>query len=274
MVFSRLNLLRMLSTCATIINYGMTLDFHLIELKQTDSTNRYLTSLCDERQDEVEPFTVVMADYQSAGKGQRGNSWESEAGANLTFSFVLYPSFLTAKRQFVISQIISLGIVKALRKYVEEGISIKWPNDIYYHDKKICGILVEIYLEGANLGRCVCGIGLNVNQEIFLSDAPNPVSLCAIINRKVDRMTLLQDVMEEIQSLYAQQKSDDEEMRMNLTINYFQQLYRRKGYHRYKDKEGEFSAKLLMVEPDGRLVLDDKNQRKRSYLFKEIQYII
>lgn len=164
--------------------------------------------------------------------------------------------------------------MKALRKYVEEGISIKWPNDIYYHDKKICGILVEIYLEGANLGRCVCGIGLNVNQEIFLSDAPNPVSLCAIINRKVDRMTLLQDVMEEIQSLYAQQKSDDEEMRMNLTINYFQQLYRRKGYHRYKDKEGEFSAKLLMVEPDGRLVLEDKNQRKRSYLFKEIQYII
>jgi BirA family biotin operon repressor/biotin-[acetyl-CoA-carboxylase] ligase len=250
------------------------MSYPLIQLEQTDSTNRYLTSLCDERQDEVEQFTVVMADYQSAGKGQRGNSWESEAGANLTFSFVLYPSFLSAKRQFVISQIVSLGVVNALRKYVNEGVSIKWPNDIYYYDKKICGMLVEIYLEGTNLGRCICGIGLNVNQEVFLSDAPNPISLCEIIGRKVDRMTLLQDVMEEIRSLYSQLQEGDEDMGKSLAVNYFQQLYRKKGYHRYKDKDGEFSAKLLMVEPDGRLVLEDEGQRQRSYLFKEIQYII
>jgi BirA family biotin operon repressor/biotin-[acetyl-CoA-carboxylase] ligase len=250
------------------------MSYPLIQLEQTDSTNCYLTSLCDERQDEVEQFTVVMADYQSAGKGQRGNSWESEAGANLTFSFVLYPSFLSAKRQFVISQIVSLGVVNALRKYVNEGVSIKWPNDIYYYDKKICGMLVEIYLEGTNLGRCICGIGLNVNQEVFLSDAPNPISLCEIIGRKVDRMTLLQDVMEEIRSLYSQLQEGDEDMGKSLAVNYFQQLYRKKGYHRYKDKDGEFSAKLLMVEPDGRLVLEDEGQRQRSYLFKEIQYII
>lgn len=250
------------------------MSYPLIQLEQTDSTNRYLTSLCDERQDEVEQFTVVMADYQSAGKGQRGNSWESESGANLTFSFVLYPSFLSAKRQFVISQIVSLGVVNALSKYVDEGVSIKWPNDIYYHDKKICGMLVEIYLEGTNLGRCICGIGLNVNQEVFLSDAPNPISLCEIIGRKVDRMTLLQDVMEEIRSLYSQLQEGDEDMGKSLAVNYFQQLYRKKGYHRYKDKDGEFSAKLLMVEPDGRLVLEDEGQRQRSYLFKEIQYII
>ena len=250
------------------------MSYPLIQLEQTDSTNRYLTSLCDERQDEVEQFTVVMADYQSAGKGQRGNSWESEAGANLTFSFVLYPSFLSAKRQFVISQIVSLGVVNALRKYVNEGVSIKWPNDIYYYDKKICGMLVEIYLEGTNLGRCICGIGLNVNQEVFLSDAPNPISLCEIIGRKVDRMTLLQDVMEEMRSLYSQLQEGDEDMGKSLAVNYFQQLYRKKGYHRYKDKDGEFSAKLLMVEPDGRLVLEDEGQRQRSYLFKEIQYII
>ena len=250
------------------------MSYPLIHLEHTDSTNRYLTSLCDERQDKVEQFTIVMADYQSAGKGQRGNSWESEEGANLTFSFVLYPSFLSAKRQFVISQIVSLGVVNALRKYVNEGVSIKWPNDIYYYDKKICGMLVEIYLEGTNLGRCICGIGLNVNQEVFLSDAPNPISLCEIIGRKVDRMTLLQDVMEEIRSLYSQLQEGDEDMGKSLAVNYFQQLYRKKGYHRYKDKDGEFSAKLLMVEPDGRLVLEDEGQRQRSYLFKEIQYII
>lgn len=250
------------------------MSFPLIQLEQTDSTNRYLTSLCDERHDNVEPFTTVMADYQSAGKGQRGNSWESEAGANLTFSFVLYPSFLSAKKQFVISQIVSLGIVNVLRKYVDEGISIKWPNDIYYHDKKICGMLVEVYLEGMNLGRCVCGIGLNVNQEVFLSNAPNPVSLCKIIGRKVDRMTLLYGVMEEIQGLYSKLKEDNEAVGKELSKYYFQHLYRKEGYHRYKDKNGEFMAKLIQVEPDGRLLLEDDDQNQRSYLFKEIQYII
>ena len=141
------------------------MEFPLIQLKQTDSTNRYLTSLCDENGDIVEPFTTIMADYQSAGKGQRGNSWESEAGSNLTFSFVLYPSFLSAKRQFAISQVVSIGIVNALRRYGGEDFSIKWPNDIYYQDKKICGILIEVYLEGLNLGRCICGVGLNVKRE-------------------------------------------------------------------------------------------------------------
>lgn len=250
------------------------MSFPLIQLEQTDSTNRYLTSLCDERHDNVEPFTTVMADYQSAGKGQRGNSWESEAGANLTFSFVLYPSFLSAKKQFVISQIVSLGIVNVLRKYVDEGTSVKWPNDIYYHDKKICGMLVEVYLEGMNLGRCVCGIGLNVNQEVFLSNAPNPVSLCKIIGRKVDRMTLLYGVMEEIQGLYSKLKEDNEAVGKELSKYYFQHLYRKEGYHRYKDKNGEFMAKLIQVEPDGRLLLEDDDQNQRSYLFKEIQYII
>lgn len=250
------------------------MSYPLIHLELTDSTNRYLTSLCDERHDNVEPFTTVLADYQSAGKGQRGNSWESEEGTNLTFSFVLYPSFLSAKRQFVISQIVSLGIVNALRKYVDEGISIKWPNDIYYHDKKICGMLVEVYLKGMNLGRCICGIGLNVNQEIFLSDAPNPVSLCTIIGRKVDRMVLLQDVMGEIQCLYSKLMGDDDTMEKEIPYSYFQSLYRREGFYRYKDNNGEFQAKLLKVEPDGRLLLEDDAQNQRSYLFKEIQYII
>ena len=215
-----------------------------------------------------------MADYQSAGKGQRGNSWESEAGSNLTFSFVLYPSFLSAKRQFAISQVVSLGIINALRRYEVEGFSVKWPNDIYYHDKKICGMLIEVYLEGMNLGRCICGVGLNVNQKIFFSDAPNPISLCRIIGREVDRMELLDSVMEEISILYDNLRGNGDLISKSLSDVYFQHLYRKDGYHKYKDKNGEFSAKLLRVDPDGRLVLEDVSQTQRSYLFKEIQYII
>jgi BirA family biotin operon repressor/biotin-[acetyl-CoA-carboxylase] ligase len=249
------------------------MDFPFIILKQTDSTNRYLISMCEEKQDKLDPFTVVMSDYQTAGKGQRGNSWESEAGANLTFSFVVYPSFIAAKRQFIISQIVSLGIVNALKNYEKEGFSIKWPNDIYYHDKKICGMLIEVYLDGMDLGRCVCGIGLNGNQDTFHSDAPNPVSLCKIIGRKVDRMSLLQNVMTEVYSLYSKLKEDDATSD-ELSASYNQLLYRKEGYYRYNDANGEFMAKLLRVESDGRLILEDKLHHLRSYLFKEVQYIL
>lgn len=252
----------------------MTFDFPIIALQEVDSTSRYLTSLCDEKRDEVEPFTTVLAEFQSAGKGQRGNSWESEVGANLTFSFVLYPDFLPAKKQFAISQVISLGILRVLQQYRPDGFTVKWPNDIYHYDKKICGMLLEVYLQGMNLGRCVCGIGLNVNQEQFLSDAPNPVSLSQVIGRKIDREKLLMEVMTEIKALYSQLSQQGNEAIEALSSSYFQHLYRAEGYHRYQDQAGEFMARLVRVEGDGRLVLEDESQCERSYLFKEVQYLI
>lgn len=252
----------------------MDFDLPIIVLEQTDSTSRYLTSLCEEQHDHLASFTTVRAEFQSAGKGQRGNSWESEVGKNLTFSFVLYPESLPAKRQFVISQVVSLGIVQALQSYQAEGFSVKWPNDIYYHDKKICGILIEVYLQGLNLGRCVCGVGININQDYFVSDAPNPISLRQIVGREVDREELLQQVMSKIRKLYYQLLGGGEQMATELTNLYFQYLYRKEGYYRYKDAQGEFMAKLVKVEPDGRLFLEDKERLLRSYLFKEVQYII
>ena len=150
--------------------------YPLIALERTDSTNRYLNELCDTSLQPVAELTTVCADYQTAGKGQRGNSWEAAEGRNLLFSFVLYPTFLEAGRQFILSQVISLSIKEALDGLVE-GVSIKWPNDIYWQEKKLCGILIENDLQGRYIGRSVAGVGLNVNQERFLSDAPNPVSL-------------------------------------------------------------------------------------------------
>ena len=114
----------------------------LIILPETDSTNNYLTQLCNEQQSAVREFTTVIAERQTAGKGQRGNSWESEDCRNITFSFVLYPTFIEARRQFILSQIVSLSIKEELDQWTE-GISIKWPNDIYWNEKKICGILIE-----------------------------------------------------------------------------------------------------------------------------------
>ena len=139
----------------------------LLVLMETDSTNRHLTQLCDEQGTDIPEFMTVIAERQTAGKGQRGNSWESEDCKNITFSFVLYPTFIEARQQFILSQIISLSIKEELDEWAE-GISIKWPNDIYVDGKKICGILVETILD-PDLKGVIVGIGLNVNNEDFQS---------------------------------------------------------------------------------------------------------
>ena len=135
-------------------------------------------------------------------------------------------------------------------------------------------ILIEVYLQGMNLGRCVCGVGININQDYFLSDAPNPISLCQIVGREVDREELLQQVLSEIRKLYLQLLGGGEQVVIELSDLYFQHLYRKEGYYRYKDAQGEFMAKLVKVGLDGRLFLEDKERLLRSYLFKEVQYII
>ena len=143
-------------------------------LKEVSSTNHYLAQLCKESK--AKEFHTVWAEYQTAGKGQRGNSWESENGKNLTFSTVLYPTSLKAKDQFYLSMIVAFATVDALGDYTD-GFSIKWPNDIYWKDQKIGGILIENELEGAYITQSNIGIGINVNQEEVRSQAPNPVSL-------------------------------------------------------------------------------------------------
>ncbi|MBP9507653.1 MAG: biotin--[acetyl-CoA-carboxylase] ligase, partial [Bacteroides sp.] len=122
----------------------------LVHLSETDSTNRYLKQLCD--QSPVEELTTVVAEFQTSGRGQRGNIWESEAGKNLLFSFVLYPTFLEARRGFLLSQLISLALKEELDQYAD-GFSIKWPNDIYWHNRKIAGILIENNLIGSSISR-------------------------------------------------------------------------------------------------------------------------
>ena len=148
---------------------------HIIRLDNVDSTNTYLSGIASNS-----PHgTCVLADRQSAGRGQRGNTWESEPGKNLTFSVLLRPDGLHASQQFRISQAVSLAITDTLDGFLPEGIEakVKWPNDIYVGNRKICGILIENTLCGAAIQHSIIGIGLNINQRDFLSDAPNPVSL-------------------------------------------------------------------------------------------------
>jgi BirA family biotin operon repressor/biotin-[acetyl-CoA-carboxylase] ligase len=245
----------------------------MIHLNETDSTNRYLQQLCQEAgKNKVEEFTTICADYQTAGKGQRGNSWEAAKGANLLFSFVCYPTFVPIRQQFVLSQLISLGIKETLDEYCSD-ISIKWPNDIYWKEKKICGILIENDLQGNSIGRCISGIGLNINQEVFLSDAPNPISLKQITGKHYQRETILEKVMQRIEQSYQKLK-EDSAYASELATRYAASLFRREGLHCYQDKDGLFNARLVRVEADGRFVLMDEANQERSYLFKEVQYVL
>ena len=245
----------------------------MIHLNETDSTNRYLQQLCQEAgNNKVEEFTTICADYQTAGKGQRGNSWEAAKGANLLFSFICYPTFVPIRQQFVLSQLISLGIKETLDEYCSD-ISIKWPNDIYWKEKKICGILIENDLQGNSIGRCISGIGLNINQEVFLSDAPNPISLKQITGKHYQRETILEKVMQRIEQSYQKLK-EDSAYASEIATRYAASLFRREGLHCYQDKDGLFNARLVRVEADGRFVLMDEANQERSYLFKEVQYVL
>ena len=240
----------------------------LIHISETNSTNNYLQSLCSKQK--VEELTVVVADFQTSGRGQRGNSWESDSGKNLLFSIVIFPEFLEARRQFLISQIISLAIKEELDTYTTD-ISIKWPNDIYWKEKKICGMLIENDLMGRNISQSIAGIGININQETFHSSAPNPVSLRQITGKEFDLFEILKSIVLRIQSYYSLLKKGNTE---SIVCQYEMSLFRKEGMHRFKDANGEFLARIIRVEPEGRLILEDEMLNKRGYMFKEVEYLL
>ena len=251
-----------------------TFPFPLVALEETISTNQYISQLCNNLQESVAELTTVTAEFQTSGKGQRGNSWEAEEGKNLLFSFVLYPSFLEARRQFILSQIVSLSIKEELEMWTGD-ITIKWPNDIYWKDKKICGILIENDLSGHSIGRSISGIGININQDEFHGDAPNPVSLKQITGKEYDRYDILARILKRVQTYYnCLQTEDPDTYSALIATRYARSLFRRRGLHPYEDANGKFMARLLRVENDGRFILEDEFGKEREYLFKEVQYIL
>lgn len=242
--------------------------FPLIHLKETDFTNNYLSELSEKKK--VDEFTVLSTDFQTAGKGQRGNTWEAEKEKNLLFSMILYPSFLEARRQFILSQIISLSVKEALEQWTD-GISIKWPNDIYWKDKKICGMLIENDVTGMYIGRSISGIGVNINQEVFFSDAPNPVSLKQITGQEFNVGSILNAIMQRTKNYYSLLKQGDT---APIIQRYQNALFRKSGMHPYCDAEGKFKAQIVEVEADGHFVLQDETGKIRRYVFKEVQYLL
>lgn len=238
----------------------------IIRLEEIDSTNRYLKNYREEGDEEM---IVVVADYQAAGKGQGTHTWESEKGKNLLFSIKVYPHWIPVRRQFVLSMAGALAVKDALDSYVE-NITLKWPNDVYWNDKKISGTLIENTIDSKGIKSCVFGIGLNVNQLVFHSDAPNPVSLAQILGHEVDRDEVLKKILDGFEKYYELLRRADY---MDVSGIYHLSLYRRKGFHPYRDADGEFEGALVEVEDDGHLILHDRQGRIRSYAFGEISIV-
>lgn len=253
------------------MNYPKKIDIALEKVKETTSTNDYLVQLCKESK--AKEFYTVMAESQTHGKGQRGNTWEAESGKNLLFSIVLYPTALEAKKQFCLSMLAALACHEAMGNYTE-GFTIKWPNDIYWQNKKIGGILIENELEGKYITQSIIGIGLNVNQEVFHSDAPNPVSLKQIIGVEIDIQELMMKVVHGIIGGYRQLEANFDVTQQAISTLYRKHLYRHKGLYPYRDAQGDFLAEYQEVEPDGHLILKDEQGTLRRYAFKEVSFVL
>lgn len=240
------------------------MDFRIIHIEETDSTNRWL-------KENGEGTMVVVADYQTAGKGCGTNSWESERGKNLTFSMLIHPTDIPASQQFRITEVVSVALCEVLERYLltvpelAEGPSIKWPNDIYMGDKKICGVLIENRLQGNVIVDSIIGIGLNVNQTEFVSDAPNPVSLRQLLGREIDREALLHDFLETLETVSSSETTYSA---------YRNKLFRLGKQAVFSDETGRFEGTIQDVETDGRLLIKDLAGQVRRYAFKEVQFVI
>ena len=246
----------------------------IIKVESVDSSNNYALDLI--KKSKVIEGTVVWAFEQTKGRGQREaqregeNYWESEKGKNLTFSIILFPEFLEVEEQFLLSKAVSLGIVDFVKTYTE-NVSIKWANDIYVNDKKIAGILIENSIIGNKILSSVVGIGLNINQTIFISDAPNPVSLKLITGNDYDLEESLNLLCNFIESRYLQLKTNDI---TQLNYDYLNTLYRYNAFYTYESSGKRFSAKITGIAKSGRLILETKQGEIKEFDFNDVSFVI
>lgn len=238
----------------------------LVRKNKINSTNNFASELI--KSENTAAGTVVLTLNQTKGRGQHTNSWESESGKNLTISIILRPEFLPIHFQFNISIVISLGVRDYLQQYVS-GVSIKWPNDIYINDKKIAGILIEHSIMGSALSYSICGLGLNINQTEFLSDAPNPVSLANITGEQYELETELMKLLECIEKRYF----DLEDACLNkLEKDYLDSMYWMNEIHQFSDEHGVFDGVIVGVTEIGQLRIK-VDLEERIYNFKEVSFM-
>jgi BirA family biotin operon repressor/biotin-[acetyl-CoA-carboxylase] ligase len=242
-----------------------------VRLEETDSTNRYLMDWLS--REKPEEGTLVITSYQSAGRGMERNTWESGKGMNLTFSFVIYPDFLAADAQFYLNKAISLGVYDVVAAAIGNhgAVSVKWPNDIYIGDHKVAGMLIQTGVKGNRFEFAVVGIGLNVNQEIFLGDAPNPVSLKGVTGRDFNLDELLQATLDCIEARIRMLRQGN---KPEIDGDYLKALYRFGELSDYIYKDNLIRARIKGVSRYGQLQLEIPGEKLIECDLKEVRFVI
>lgn len=248
-------------------------------IKTTNSTSTLLKELLAKGEwPEGEGF--LYAGYQTAGRGQTGNRWESEAEKNLLCSVLIEANceWFKANGSFYLNVAVSVALLRTISELGISELAIKWPNDIYWQDKKLAGILIENAIIGNKVKYSIAGIGLNVNQTEFTSDAPNPVSMRQITGKEYDIDALMKSLYTEVQKTLEEDVWEE----------YKSHLYRREGLWPFVEREvsitptmnadqqteGLFMARIEDILPTGEIVLRDQQGKDRKYHFKQVRYVL
>ena len=248
---------------------GLFVGQNFVTIKEVDSTNNFLKQLASNSKPVIEG-TVIMAENQTAGRGQQQNGWHAEAGKNLTFSLLLKPSFLPVTQQFDLVRAVSLGVFDALHPLLGDGLKIKWPNDIYYGNRKLGGMLIENMIQGGQIKNAIVGIGLNINQEKFPDYLPNATSVRQILQQDYDLKTLLSDICHHIEAYYLNLKAGKT---LFVRETYLTRLYWLNEQKKFKSKQGQFAGTIKSVRDNGILVVENNNHEELEFSLKEIEFV-
>ena len=259
-------------------------------IDETDSTNSLMARLLRGEEEQYaaclsEKIPLLYTTYQTAGRGQTGNGWESERGKNLLLSYLLREPDVNISEQFMLNVTAAVAAHRTIAEWLSPEqrpmLTIKWPNDIYIGNRKIAGILVENSLCGTKIQHSIAGIGINVNQEQWVSGAPNPVSIKQLTGVKADIDAIVKRFKHKLETTLAWEPAQ--------LRNYYRvHLYRRDGYWPFVEREvstqptmnatagveGQFMARIKEILPTGEIVLIDQQGNQRKYHFKQVRYVL
>lgn len=247
-----------------------------IDLPSVPSTNVYAGNLLEKNSQKnnlestITEGTIISTFDQTRGKGAHQNKWLSEPGKNLSFSIILFPAFLKAQQQFHLNITICVGIIDFFLEHFNKSFKIKWPNDIYFHNYKLGGILIENILIGSAIKSAVTGIGLNINQTVFSTSLPNPTSLKLITGKTFNLYDLIEELAICIERRYLQLRNQQYH---RLKMAYLNQLYQINQTAVYKFRGKEVPGKIIGINDDGKLLIQFKNETI-AFGFKEVEFIL
>ncbi len=241
--------------------------FNILNYDKISSTNDEAKILLQKIK--LPEFTIISAKEQTIGRGQRENIWFSESDRNLLISIITYTKRLKAHEQFYLSKVISLGIIEYLETK-KNGFTIKWPNDIYFENKKICGILIENTLSGTKIKNSVIGIGLNINQKKFPDFLPDAISLTDITKKTYDLKKELHILLNYIFENYQNLEFENFD---TIDKKYHNCMYKMNKISEFKDTNGIFKGKITGTLPEGKLIIQTSEGILQYYNFKEVEFL-